>query len=134
MQRIAICDIQRSKFIAKLMEAFHLVFEWRESVRQAPHLDLQPLKTTRKSLRIGDEEWQIQFSRNPQKRLNPPVEDAFPRIPFAIHARRVIQTPDPVIGEGCPLPQIRIGVESVAISLGCPNHAKSASDGRLPKR
>ena len=61
MQRVAICDIQRGKFIAKLIEAFHLIFEWRHSVGQAPHLNLQPLKTTGKGLRIGDEEWQSLF-------------------------------------------------------------------------
>ena len=60
MQRIAIPGIQRGEFAAKLMQAFDLIFERRQRVRQAPHLDFQPLKTTGKSQRIGNEEGQLE--------------------------------------------------------------------------
>ena len=43
--------IQRCKFVAKQLQAFHLVFERRQRVRQAPDIDLQPLEAPSQRLR-----------------------------------------------------------------------------------
>ena len=61
-----IFSIERGKPVAELLQALHLIFEWRQRIVQALHIHLQPLKAFGKSLSIGDQERQIEFAGNSQ--------------------------------------------------------------------
>src|ERR1700734_2646391 len=84
LQRGAILGVQGSKFAAKLLQAFHLIFERRKRVRQVPDLYFNPLEAVGKGLCVGDQKRQIKLTCDKQERLDPPAECAFARMPFAI--------------------------------------------------
>ena len=48
--------------VAKLLQAFDLVFERRQRITQAPGVDLQPLEAFRKRVRVRGQKRQIKFT------------------------------------------------------------------------
>jgi hypothetical protein len=54
--------VERGEPGADQFEAFDLIFERGQRIRQPPDIDLQPLDTFRESFGIGDQEGQIEFA------------------------------------------------------------------------
>src|SRR5450432_3078656 len=90
-QRRSMLRVEGGKLAADQIEAFDLILERRQSVRQTPYFNLQSLDTFRKGFRIGDKERQIEFAGDPEQRLGHAAQCLLARIPFPVDARGVVQ-------------------------------------------